>query len=183
MGTGPETDKGENPRARMRANMHERMRASTHERNEAPVLTRSFILSLCVCLPAFGASVYVIERGFDAAHPAVVMLALLLLAALNFLTIVLLEHYSRRLGTLTLPALLAPVGLVLLFMIAEGVNRYFHDFGYRWLLPVAMVALALSFIGAFSERRPLLKCQMAFNAVAIAILWTLGAADKVSLPF
>lgn len=143
----------------------------------------SLVSSLGVCVPAFCASIYVMETNVTWESPAVVVLSILAIAAANFAAIIFLEHCREKIGSLTLPALLATVGLVLLFVLAETVNRFFMDMGHAWLFPFLVVALGLSFLAIFLEKKIAIKCQLGFNSVMLAVLWGLGVADKVALPF
>lgn len=146
-------------------------------------LIRSHATSMLVCVPAFCLSVWIMETYIPWPSPALVMTGVMGVAAVNFLLIVALERWRSRLGTLTLPALLGAVGIVMLFMIAQGVNRFYMDFGYGWLLPAVVFYMMLSSVAIFRERFVALKCYLALNAVALSVLWGLGAADKVALPF
>lgn len=146
-------------------------------------LYKSLVTSLLVSVPSFCASLYFMEAKIVWDSPSLVVTFLLGFAVANFASIVILEHYRSEIGKLTLPALLSAVGLVFLFVIAEAINRFFLDFGYNWLFPVVLLALGLSFIAIFKEEKLALKCQLAFNSVAVAVLWALGVADKVAIPF
>ena len=143
----------------------------------------SLLTSLAVSVPAFCATIYLMESNLSWNTPALVTLVVIAVAAANFATIIALEHFRANIGTLTLPALLATVGLILLFVMMEGINRFFYDFGYRWLFPVLVIALGLSFLAIFKEHKFLIKCQLGFNSMALAVLWGLGVTGKVALPF
>lgn len=146
-------------------------------------LRLSIAASLAVCLPTFVLSVWLMEAKIAWSHPSLIVVAILALAALNFGAIVVLEYYRSSIGSLTLPALIGTVSLVLMYMIAEGINRFFRDFGYDWLFPAVVLVLGLSLLAIFKEKQLLLKLQLAANSLAIAVLGALGAADKVAMPF
>lgn len=146
-------------------------------------LLKSVITSLLVSVPTFCAALYFMEAQIAWNSPGLIVLFILGLAVANFAAIVILEHYRSSIGKLTLPALLSAVGLVLLFVTAEAINRFYRDFGYEWLFPAVLLALGLSFIAIFRERQMALKCHLACNSVALAVLWSIGMADKVAMPF
>ena len=146
-------------------------------------LKKSLVTSLLVCLPSFCATVYFMEAEISWENPGVVAMSVVCLGLANFASIVILEHYRSQIGRLTIPALLCAVGLVLLYVLTEGINRFYHNFGYEWLFPAVLLAVGLTLIAIFREGKIALKCQLAFNAVALSVLWSLGVADKVALPF
>jgi hypothetical protein len=147
------------------------------------ILDSSVITSLIVSVPSFCMALYVVEARISWDSPGLIVFFILGLAVANFAAIVFLEQYRASIGKLTLPALLSGVGLVLLFVVAEAVNRFYRDLGYEWLLPAVILALAISFVAIFRERKMALKCQLAGNSVAAAVLWSLGMADKMAMPF
>jgi hypothetical protein len=146
-------------------------------------MLKSLVTGLLVCVPSFCLSVYIMETRINWPAPAVITAAILCAAAANFALIVFLEYYRRRLGALTLPALLTEVGIVMLFVIAGSINRYYADFGYGWLAPLVAFYLCLSTLAIFREKTLLLKCHLGLNAVMLAVLCSLGAADRIALPF
>lgn len=152
-------------------------------RQDKDDLRKSLVTSLLVSLPTFCAALYFMEAQITWRSPSLIVVFILGLAVANFAAIVILEHYRSSLGNLTLPALLSGVGLILLFVTAEAINRFYRDFGYEWLFPVVVLALGLSFLAIFRERKMALKFQLACNSVAVAVLWSLGAADKIAMPF
>ena len=81
-------------------------------------LMMSLISSLAICVPSFCLSAYIMETNIAWTYPAIVVLCILAIAAMNFAAIIILEYYRENIGSLTLPALLATVGLVLLFVVA-----------------------------------------------------------------
>lgn len=146
-------------------------------------LWKSALISCMVGVPVFCLSVFIMESKPFWASPALTMLAILGMTAANFAAIIFLEYYRSRLSRLSMPVMFGAVGLVLLYIIAESVNRFILDFGYDWLFPIVAVYLLASFIAIFSEKLVLVKLHIGINAVVIAVLWTLGAADKIALPF
>jgi hypothetical protein len=79
--------------------------------------------------------------------------------------------------------LLLTVGMVLLFVLTYGVNRFVADIGFGWLYPAVLVALCSFAVAVFMERNNMLKAALAANAVSLAILWNLAYSDKIVLPF
>ncbi|MDD9900260.1 MAG: hypothetical protein OXT65_04715 [Alphaproteobacteria bacterium] len=146
-------------------------------------LFKSMLSSLLVCVPTFCLSVYIMEARHFVWPAALTMLAILGLACGNFALVVFLEHYRKNIGGLTLHALLGAVAVVFIFLVVSGINRFVKDFGYDWLFPVIAVYLVLSFLAIFKEKVVLLKLHLGINSIVVAILWTLGTTDKITLPF
>jgi hypothetical protein len=82
-----------------------------------------------------------------------------------------------------MPALLATCGLVLLFALISGVNRFYPEVGYHWLFPIVALLITFKYLAMFKERNLALKFYLAINIIALAALWGLGKADKIALPF
>jgi hypothetical protein len=113
--------------------------------------------------------------------------ALLFVAALDIGVAVLLEPYCRRLSALTIPAMISVTGLVLLFAVADALNRFSENsvghVSYNWLTPFVITSLALIYGAMFKERSLLLKGYFSLNSMAVMFLWALGSIDKVMMPF
>lgn len=150
---------------------------------DSAALFKSLVTSLLVCVPSFCFSVYIIETHISWSAPALVMAAILCVGVFNFGLTVALEYCRSKLGPLTLPAMLCVAAVVLLFVIAESFDRFVDKIDYGWLLPAVAVGLALSTLAIFKERVLALKLHLAFNSLALAVLWGLGATGKISLPF
>src|SRR4051812_22419885 len=115
-------------------------------------LSKSLIASLIVCVPAFCLFAYVLETRSVLAPANVVVPVMLGMTAVDFALILGLEYCRSRLGALTLPALLAAMGVVLALVVADGVSRFVTDVGTAWLLPVVMAYMAFSTVAVFKER-------------------------------
>lgn len=146
-------------------------------------LIRSHIASVAVCIPSFCLAVWLMESKVSWDHPSLLVMAVLGLALANFVAAVALDQLGKKGGALTAPALLASAGVALLYIISESINRFFMEIGYNWLLPCVIAVLLLCSSAIFRERMILIKVQLACNLVAVAVLWTLGVADKVAVPF
>jgi hypothetical protein len=146
-------------------------------------MMKSVITSLAVCIPCFCLTVYLMETNVNWVASGLIVLIILGLMACNFLFIIVLEQHRSKLGTLTFPALLAAVGLVLAFMITGAIDRFFKDFGYSWLFPAVVLTLFLSYAAIFKEKTVAMKFHLGLNGIALTVLWFMGAADKIALPF
>ncbi|HYD19627.1 MAG TPA: hypothetical protein VEF76_14225 [Patescibacteria group bacterium] len=142
-----------------------------------------FATSLAISGPCTFASLSLMHKYTPINEPGLWVTAVLGLAGLNLAAIITLEADGERLGRLTLPALLAAVGVVMLFVLAQVVNRFALPVGYSWLLPFVVGALAFCYCGVFRERALFLKAYLALNGLAVTVLWCLATADKLSLPF
>ena len=153
------------------------------QKTDTDQLLKSLIVSLAVCIPSFCLSVYLMEANLQWTQPGLITTAILGLMIGNFIMVVVLEQYRHKLGALTFPALLAAIALVMLYVMTGAINRFADNLGYEWLYPVVLSVLLLSYLAIFKEKTLLMKCQLGFNGIALTVLWCLGAADKIALPF
>lgn len=142
-----------------------------------------FMVSLAIAAPALLGSIVLLQWTFDWANPGFWMLGILILMTMDLLATLLLEPYSSALGPFTTPALLASIALVMTYIMTDALRRYFPDIGFNWLLPFVLVGLGICYAAIFRERSVLLRIYLAANGLALTILWCLGVADKVALPF
>ncbi len=142
-----------------------------------------FMVSLVIAAPALLASIVLLQWTFSWGNPGFWMLGILVIMTMNLLATVLLEPYSSALGPFTTPALLSSIALVMTYIMTDALRRYFPDIGFNWLLPFVLVGLGICYAAIFRERSILLRMYLAANGIALTILWCLGVADKVALPF
>ncbi len=142
-----------------------------------------FMVSLAIAAPALLASIVLLQWTFDWANPGFWMLGILIMMTMNLLATVLLEPYSSALGAFTTPALLGSIAMVMTYIMTDALRRYFPDITFNWLLPFVLVGLGICYAAIFRERSILLRMYLAANGIALTILWCLGVADKVALPF
>ncbi|MEZ0260781.1 MAG: hypothetical protein ACAH80_07210 [Alphaproteobacteria bacterium] len=146
-------------------------------------LVKSYVYSLCISLPTLAAVIYLTQFRVEWWSGQVVLSMVLFVSIINFIALVTLEEYHSRLGTFTIPVLLAACGLVVLFALISGVNRFYPGLGYHWLFPVIALVIVFKYLAMFKERNLALKFYLAINIIALAALWGLGKADKIVLPF
>ena len=84
-------------------------------------------------------------------------------------------HFSSPAGS--------SISIVMLFVIAESINRFFKHLGYAALTPFVVAAAALIALAVFREKNIALKCYLSLNSIMLIVLWALGAADKITMPF
>jgi hypothetical protein len=162
--------------------------AHTHNRAHAgAALSKEYIRHLTIAsalsVPALIAVFELMDHRANWNMPGVWTMGMMAVALCDFVAVVGLEPFRRKLGDLTLPMLLLSVGMVLLFVLTYGVNRFVADIGFGWLYPAVLVALCSFAVAVFMERNNSLKAALAVNAVALAILWNLAYSDKLVLPF
>jgi hypothetical protein len=146
-------------------------------------ILKSLATSLVVCVPVLLSSLYIIKSHIVFPAPTLMMAAVLGVGVVNFGLTVALEYVRRKIGKLTLPAILGMAGVVFLFVVAESINRFVRDVNFHMLLPVVGVFFLLSLLAIFREKTLVLKLYLAFNALALAVLWGLGSTGKIWLPF
>ncbi|MEZ0260783.1 MAG: hypothetical protein ACAH80_07220 [Alphaproteobacteria bacterium] len=160
---------------------------SHHRTHSGAVLSKDYIRHLTVgaalSLPALIVVFELMDHRVSWSMPGVWTMAMMLIALCDFVAVVGLEPFRRKLGDLTLPMLLLTVGMMLLFVLTYGVNRFVAHIGFGWLYPAVLVLLASFALAVFMERNNVLKAALAGNAIALAILWNLAYSDKLVLPF
>ncbi len=148
-----------------------------------PGVALPFAASLTIAAPSTALSIMLMHGHVNLSEPWLWMLCILGLAAVCIMAAVLLESVSRNIGRLTLPALLGYVALVILYVVAQTLNRHLVHLGYEWLFPFVIAAQGICYCGIFFEKHLYLKSLLALNGLALTVLWCLGVADKVALPF
>lgn len=146
-------------------------------------LTKSYIVSLLISIPCLALTIYLTQFRLDWWYAHVIFAMILFVSVINFIALIFLEEIKSRIGALTIPTLLATMALILLFVLIEGVNRFYPLFGYNWLFPVIALVMVFKYLAMFKEKNLALKFYLAINIIALAALWGLGAADKIDLPF
>lgn len=139
--------------------------------------------SLLVCVPSFALSLYLMQTRMEWVRPDLITTMILMLMTGNIALLAIMEQHRSRIGILTCPALLSAVGLSLLFMVAESVERFHANIDYQWFFPAVLIASMLSCIAIFKERQLFMKFQLGATSIALTIMWCMGAGDKLSLPF
>lgn len=138
---------------------------------------------MVVGIPSLFVAVWLLKNSPIPEQPSLIATIILGMAATNFAAVIFLEKYRDRLGRLTLHALLTVVGMVLLYIVTDALNRYVSDIGYHWLYPPVLAAIGVIYIALFREKHFWIKCLLAADAVMIAGLWCLGITEKLALPF
>lgn len=146
-------------------------------------LLRSLVGSLAVGIPSLFVVVYLMKSTPVMAQPSLASIIILAMTLGNFVALTGLEKYRDRLGKLTIHALVSTIGVVLLFVISDALNRFAFELGHRWLFPMVMAGLVVLYIALFRERVIWVKTLLAANGVMLAVLWCLAATDKVYIPF
>lgn len=148
-------------------------------------LIKSYIISLLISLPCLAISIYVTQFHINWIYPQTIFMVIMFISVLNFVTLILLDEIKGKVkvGTMTVPMLLAAAGLVLLFLIIEGINRFMPILSYRWLFPVIALVMAVKYLAMFKEKNLALKFYLGANIIVLSILWSLGETDKIVLPF
>lgn len=146
-------------------------------------LLKSYVISLAISLPCIGITWFLadVNTSWPAAH--IIFAAILVVSLVNFVALVALEEYRSRLGSFTVPALIAAMTIVLLIVIILGVGRYVPGLGYRWMFPLILFVIVFKYLALFREKNLALKFYLAVNIIALAALWGLGEHGKIALPF
>jgi hypothetical protein len=141
------------------------------------------VTSLMLILPAVFVSFLMWESRVTWPHSQLFMILILGLTVLDFLMLVMLEPYRRNLGDMTIPALLSFIALTILFTLTEGLDRFVINSGFRWLTPLAGIALLVVYSGILREKNFSMKVFLLINAMGLTTLACLGDTSKIALPF
>ena len=161
--------------------MHQHI--TPHHTHPKDPLLRSLVGSVAVGMPSLFMVVWLLRNSPILEQPALIALIILGMAAANFIAVVQLEKRRAELGRLTLHALVLTVGVVLLYIVADALNRFTIDFGYRWLYPPVLAVIGVIYLALFRERHFWIKSLLAVNGITLATLWCLGVSEKLALPF
>ncbi len=148
-----------------------------------PAWLKPILLSVLVLLPSALLVLTMVDNHAPVPYAYFVACLVLSLAAFDFATVIFIEQYRTRLSRLTIPALLATIFVILLYVIASSLNRYFEHLGYAYFTGPVMVVMLLVYTATFREKHTLLKGYLGLNAAGLALLWAMGNADKVMMPF
>ncbi len=142
-----------------------------------------FAISLAIAVPCSFLSITLMHKYSSFPQPMLWVTAVLVLSGVNLVLACLFDRDRAQLGTFTMAGMLATVGIVILYIFAQSVNRYMTPVGYDWMLPFVIAGLGICYCGVFFEKSLFLKAYLALNGFALTVMWCLGAADKLALPF
>lgn len=146
-------------------------------------LIKSYVISLVISVPLVAATIYLSQFTTEWPLAHLIFGGIMFISVLNFIALVFLEEIRNRIGKMTIPALLAAIALVLLLVIFEGIHKFMPDAGYQWFFPIVAFIIVFKYLAMFRERNLALKFYLAMNILSLAVLWGLGKADKIDLPF
>jgi hypothetical protein len=144
---------------------------------------KSILWSFLILLPSVLLGTFLVNNHVPVQYAYFVSCIIVLLAVFDFTTVIFIEQYRRKLGKPTIPALLSAILVILLFLIAASLSRFFTHLNYGYLTPFVVISLALLYIAIFWEKNIVLKSYLSINSCALSILWAMGASDKIIMPF
>lgn len=140
-------------------------------------------LSFVIAAPSLVLALFFMQSHFTSGAPEQWVIGVLGFAALNLLCALALEPYLSRLGRLTMPALLGAVAVVLLYLLADVVDRHFVAVNGELLLPFLVPGMGLCYLGIFREPSVALRLLLSLNGLMLALVWCLSAAHDFMLTF
>ena len=144
---------------------------------------KSLLVSLLALLPSTLVWAYLLNNNISMEYAWLMAYGILLWGVLDFIIVIFIEPYRRSIGKLTIPAFIATISVILLFIIMEGINRFVKHLGYGVLTPFVALAALLIAAAVFRERNAALKGYLSFNNALLGLLWAMGAVDKIAMPF
>lgn len=146
-------------------------------------LVKSYVISLVISIPCIGITYFLANVNTDWPMAHGIFGIIMLVSVVNFVALVALEEYRSKLGSFTIPAMIAATFIVLLIVVIVAISRYVPSLHYQWLFPVIFFVIAFKYLAMFREKNLALKFYLAVNIIALAALWGLGIQGKISLPF
>lgn len=146
-------------------------------------MVKSYAISLLISLPCLGATFFLAYFNQDWPEARIIFSVILFVSVINFVALSVLEEYRSRIGSFTVPVLVAASGVVLLIMLLSAVNRFVPAIGYRWSFPIVLFVIVFKYLAMFREKNLALKFYLAVNIIALAALLGMGAHNKIALPF
>lgn len=146
-------------------------------------MVKSYAISLLISLPCLGVTYFLayMNRAWPAAH--MIFATILFVSVINFVALAALEEYRSRIGSFTVPTLVAASALILLILILTAINRFVPQIGYQWAFPVIAFVIIFKYLALFKEDNLALKFYLAVNIIALAALWGMGTHGKIAVPF
>jgi hypothetical protein len=144
---------------------------------------KPYVFGLMLIVPACFISFMMMQSRTDWPHSQQVMIVILGLMITNFLMLVVLEPYRSVIGKLTIPAMLAFIGVTIFCLLMEALNRFVFPHGFGWAMPFAIGAMAVIYASVLREPNTALKFFLCINGLGVTVLWCLGDAGRLSLPF
>jgi len=144
---------------------------------------KSFIWSTIAILPSILIGNFLRDHQVPVQYSYFVGVTVLMLAAFDFATVVFIEQYKSKMGKLTIPALVGANAIIFMFIIAESFNRFLTHVGYAYITPFLLISVILIYIAIFREKMLVMKLYLSLNSMALLLLWTMGLADKIVMPF
>lgn len=146
-------------------------------------MVKSYAISLVISLPCLGITYYLayLNRAWPSAH--IIFAGILFVSVINFVALAALEEYRSRIGSFTVPTLVAASAIVLLVLLLSAVSRFVPFIGYNWAFPIVFFIIIFKYLALFKEDNLALKFYLAVNIIALAALWGMGTNGKIVLPF
>jgi len=155
--------------------------AHIHSEENAPHPSQA--LSALIAMPSLALGVFFMQSHFTSGAPEQWVIGILGFAAINLLGALALEPHISRLGRLTMPALLGAVAVVLLYLLADVVDRHLVAVNGELLLPFLLPGMGLCYLGIFREPSVALRLLLSLNGLMLALVWCLSAAHDFMLTF
>lgn len=146
-------------------------------------MVKSYVISLLIAVPCVALTYYLayINRAWPGPH--VIFGVILFVSVVNFVALAALEEYRSRLGSFTVPTLIAASAIVILIVLLAAINRFVPFIGYQWAFPIIFFVIVFKYLALFRESNLALKFYLAMNIIALAALWGMGMHGKIALPF
>lgn len=140
-------------------------------------------ISLIAIVPSTTIGLVLKDHDIPVEYAQLVATTILLLAAFNFATVIIAEHYSKMLSRMTMPALIGSTAIIFMYVIAASLNRFVVELGYHYITPFLFGVILYDYLTILREKIYTLKFFISLNTIALFILWAMGTAKTFTMPF
>jgi len=144
---------------------------------------KSFIWSSSIVGFSFLFGIFLKDIPISIDYSYLISISLLILGLFNFGFIVYLEQYRKVIGRLTIPSLAISELIIFTFVLIESFNEYIPHVDYNYITPFILLAVILTYIAVFKEKKRFLKIYLGLNTIGLLLLWSMAIIDKVVMPF
>ncbi len=136
-------------------------------------------VSLIAIIPSAIIGYLVKDHNIPVHYSHMVAITVVTLAMFNFATVVMMTEYGDSTQKFTVPALTTSTAIIIMFVIAEALNKHVTDLGYQYITPFLFLVNLFVYFAVFKEDDFPLKFYLSLNSIALYILWAMGNAEII----
>ncbi len=136
-------------------------------------------ISLIAIMPSAVIGYLLKDHNMPIYYSHMVAMTVITLAMFNFATVVMITEYGDTTKKFSVPALTTATAIILMFVIAESLNRHIADLGYQYITPFLFAVNLFIYLAIYKENDFSLKFYLSLNSIALYILWAMGSATII----